>query len=111
MSHFTELFRALHREARLPLPRSVTSPSAIKTSLQAPHGSGQQPTTVVRIATPRIHQQIPQFQAGLTPLRQGLECVEDALIGLSADPSTCPLCGNTLISASKPEMAGGSADA
>lgn len=38
--------------------------------------------------------QIPQLQAGLVAIRQGLDSVEDALQSLSAEQSKCPLCGS-----------------
>lgn len=45
---------------------------------------------------PPARPQIPQLQAGLAALRQGLECVEDALQALSAKQPHCPLCGATI---------------
>jgi len=39
---------------------------------------------------------IPQLQAGLAALRQGLETVEDALQALSGAKPQCPLCGGAI---------------
>lgn len=45
---------------------------------------------------PSARPHIPQLQAGLAALRQGLDCVEDALQSLSATVPYCPLCGGAI---------------
>lgn len=82
----------------LQLRLCVTTRSAIEACLQPLVAPESQTKPDKGLPKPVIHPQIPQLQAGLAALRQGLECVEDVLSGLSADSSTCPLCGKSLAS-------------
>ncbi len=56
------------------------------------------PVSPVAVPTPQpaARPQIPQLQAGLAALRQGLEAVEDALQPLSGEHPACPLCGGVI---------------